>query len=88
MVSLYGWNVHADPIVVKNGDGSSQISPGTVRVRVQIGARFHALLTLRVINLARFQVIIGLDTIRAHHISLIWDPALHLRARIRTHLHG
>jgi hypothetical protein len=83
MVSLYGWNVHADPIVVKNGDGSSQISPGTVRVRVQIGARFHALLTLRVINLARFQVIIGLDTIRAHHISLIWDPALHLRARIR-----
>ena len=84
MFQLYKWSLHHDPVVVKNGDGSSQVSPGVVKVWVQIGAQFTAHLTLRVIHLARFQVILGLDTMREYRMTLLWEPRLHIRAKMRT----
>ena len=83
MVKRYSWRVHHEACYVKNGDGTSQVSPGTVRVHVRIGDQFNAFLTLRVIHLAKFQVIIGLDTMRHHHMDLLWDPCLHIRARAK-----
>ena len=84
IVSRYGWKISPDGVTVKNGDGSSQWSPGTVTVTVQIGAQFVAKLQLRVITLARFQVIIGMDAISRYKISLLWEPNLHLRAHMRV----
>ena len=83
MVKRYSWRLHHEACYVKNGDGTSQVSPGTVRVHVRIGDQFNAFLTLRVIHLAKFQVIIGLDTMRHYHMDLLWDPCLHIRARAK-----
>ena len=74
MVNRYHFRIVADPRVVSNGDGSQQISPGFVTVTFQIGLRFKARAQLRVINLDRFDMIIGMDLIRNYKIEMRWDP--------------
>ena len=74
MVELYHFKIISDTRVVSNGDGSKQISDGFVNVTFQIGLKFKARVQLRVINLDRFDMIIGLDLIRDYKIELRWDP--------------
>ena len=82
VVDHYGFKLHESPSTVTNGDGSRQDSPGTVRVTVQIGAGFTAPIEFRVVRLANFAAIIGMDTIARYKISLLWEPHLTLRARV------
>ena len=81
-VERYGLKLHEDTSTVTNGDGSTQVSPGTVRVTVQIGAGFIAPIDFRVVKLANFTAIIGMDAIARYKISLLWEPHLTLRARV------
>jgi hypothetical protein len=59
---------------VKNGDGSKQLSPGTVQVTFPIGSRFKTTAQLRVINLDIFDVIIGMDLFLRHKFTFAYDP--------------
>jgi len=81
MVAKYGWKVSPSSTSVSNGDGSVQVSPGTVCVHVEVGSSFKVRLTLRVIKLARYQVIIGMDMTSKYKIEMLWEPWLHFRAR-------
>ena len=73
-VKQHGWQVAARQAIVKNGDGTTQISPGTVTVPIAIGPRFKVEVTLRVVQLDKFDVIIGMDLIRQYRIKWDWDP--------------
>jgi len=73
-VKQHGWEVQAQQATVKNGDGTTQISPGTVTVPIAIGPRFKIVVTLRVVQLEKFDVIIGMDLIQQYRIKWDWDP--------------
>jgi hypothetical protein len=61
-------------VTVKNGDGSSQLSMGSVKVTMSIGCNFKAVVTVQIINLDVFDFVIGLDMIRAYKMELRHDP--------------
>jgi hypothetical protein len=63
VVDHHGFKLHESPSTVTNGDCARQDSPGTVRVTVQIGAGFTTPIEFRVVKLASFAAIIGMDTI-------------------------
>jgi hypothetical protein len=73
-VNQHGWEVKAQQATVKNGDGTTQTSPGTVTVPVAIGPRFKIVVTLRVMQLEKFDVIIRMDLIQQYRIKWAWDP--------------
>lgn len=69
-----GLEIFASSAAVKNGDGSKQLSPGTVQVTLSIGSRFKITAQLRVINLDLFDVIIGMDLFLRHQFTFAYDP--------------
>lgn len=69
-----GLEIYASSAAVKNGDGSKQLSPGTVQVTLSIGSRFKITAQLRVINLDLFDVIIGMDLFLRHQFTFAYDP--------------
>ena len=73
-VKQHGWQVTARQATVKNGDGTTQLSPGTVTVPIAIGPRFKVRVTLHVVQLDKFDVIVGMDLIQQYRIKWDWDP--------------
>ena len=73
-VKQHGWQVTARQATVKNGDGTTQLQPGTVTVPIAIGPRFKVRVTLRVVQLDKFDVIVGMDLIQQYRIKWDWDP--------------
>jgi hypothetical protein len=69
-----GLEIDAVSAAVKSGDGSKQLSPGTVQVTFSIGSRFKTTAQLRVINLDIFDVIIGMDLFLRHKFTFEYDP--------------
>ena len=67
---------------VSNGDGSFQPVQGVVKHRMSLGTRFTAEFEFFVIDLARYDFIVGLPDIRFHHMELSGDP---LRIIIKNH---
>ena len=59
---------------VSNGDGSSQLAAGQVTTKLAIGPRWSAELTFIVIDLAKFDFILGLPDIIACRLELRCDP--------------
>jgi hypothetical protein len=50
-------------VTVKNGDDSSQLFMGSVKVTMSIGWNFKSVVTVQIINLDSFDFVIGLDMI-------------------------
>ena len=61
-------------VVVKNGDGSSQYSLGSISPRIAIGAHFKEKMSGQVIRLERFDMIIGIDMFRRFKMEIRHDP--------------
>jgi hypothetical protein len=59
-------------VTVKNGDDSSPLSMGSVKVTM--GCNFKEVVTVQIINLDFFDFVIGLDMIRAYKMELRHDP--------------
>ena len=59
---------------VKNGDGSSQYSLGSISPRIAIGAHFKENMLGQVIQLERFDMIIGIDMFRRFKMEIRHDP--------------
>lgn len=59
---------------VSNGDGSFQMAAGQVTTKLSIGPRWSAELTFVVIDLAKFDFILGLPDIIACRLELRTDP--------------
>jgi len=66
--------IYASSAAVKNGDGSKQLSPGTVQITFSIGHRFKTTTRFRVINLDLFDMIIGMDLFLRHQFMFEYDP--------------
>ncbi len=60
-VDKLGFKPSGRCVTVKNGDGSSQLSMGSVKVTMSIGGNFKAVVTVQIINLDFFDFVIGLD---------------------------
>jgi hypothetical protein len=73
-VDKLGFKPSGRCVTVKNGDGSSQLSMGSVKVTMSIGCNFKAVVTVQLINLDVFDFVIGLDMIRAYKMELRHDP--------------
>ena len=50
-VDKLGFSPSVKFVTVKNGDGSSQLSMGSVKVTMSIGCNFKAVVTVQIINL-------------------------------------
>jgi hypothetical protein len=59
---------------VRNGDGTSQLAAGQVKTKIQVGPRWNAELTFIVIDLEKFDFIIGLPDIIGCRLELQTDP--------------
>ena len=59
--------------MIRNGDGSSSVSPGYVTVKIEMG-RFRAQVTLIVAELSVFDFIMGFDLIKRFKVRLDFDP--------------
>ncbi len=73
-VDKLGFKPSGRCVTVKNGDDSSQLSMGSVKVTLSIGCNFKAVVTVQIINLDFFDFVIGLDMIRAYKMELRHDP--------------
>ena len=73
-VEELGPEINASSAAVKNGDGSKQLSPGTVQVTFSIGHSFKTTAQFRVINLDIFDMIIGMDLFLRHRFTFEYDP--------------
>ena len=73
-VQELGLEIFAASAAVKNGDGSKQLSPGTVQITFSIGHRFKTTAQFRVINLDIFDMIIGMDLFLRHQFMFEYDP--------------
>jgi hypothetical protein len=73
-VDKLGFKPSGKYVTVKNGDGSSQLSMGSVKVTMSIGCNFKAVVTVQIINLDCFDFVIGLDMIKAYKMELRHDP--------------
>ncbi len=69
-------------VLVKNGDGSSQYSLGSISPRIVIGTHFKEKMVGQLIQLERFDMIIGIDLFRRFKMEIRHDPF-----RIKSH-HG
>ena len=69
-VDKLGFKPSGKMVTVKNGDGSSQLSMGSVKVTMSIGCSFKAVVTVQIINLECFDFVIGLDMIKAYKMEL------------------
>jgi hypothetical protein len=69
-------------VLVKNGDGSSQYSLDSISPRIAIGTHFKEKTLGQVIQLERFDMIIGIDMFRRFKTEIRHDPF-----RIKSH-HG
>ena len=65
---------------VSNGDGTFQLVQGVVSTKMALGDRFSDTFEFYVIDLARYDFIIGLPDIRHHRMELSGDP---LRIKVR-----
>lgn len=73
-VEEFGFPIEPHQAVVKNGDGSKQISPGYVWATISIGSAFKVRYRFRVVKLDRFDVIIGINMIRHYKIEMRHEP--------------
>ena len=73
-VQELGLEIYASSAGVKNGDGSKQLSPGTVQITFSIRHRFKTTAQFRVINLDLFDMIIGMDLFLRHQFTFEYDP--------------
>jgi hypothetical protein len=73
-VKELGLEIIASSAAVKNGDGSKQISPGTVQITFSIGHQFKTTAQFRVINLDIFDMIIGMDLFLRYRFTFDYDP--------------
>ena len=64
----------AYPMRVSNGDGSFQVASGEVRLKLRIGPRFQQWFTFVVIDLAKYDYIIGLPDIVGFKLELKCSP--------------
>jgi hypothetical protein len=84
-VKELGLEIIASSAAVKNGDGSKQISPGTVQITFSIGHQFKTTAQFRVINLDIFDMIIGMDLflrIDLRSITILFEFPQSARARV------
>jgi hypothetical protein len=77
-VDKLGFKPSVRCVTVKNGDGSSQLSMGSVKVTISIGCNFKAVVTVQIINLDVFDFVIGLDMIRAYKMDEGHDDSHYL----------
>ena len=73
-VKELGLEIIASSAAVKNGDGSKQISPGSVQITFSIGHQFKTTAQFRVINLDIFDMIIGMDLFLRYRFTFDYDP--------------
>jgi hypothetical protein len=64
----------ARPLRVSNGDGSFQVAAGEVELKLRIGPRFAQYFTFVVIDLAKYDYILGLPDILAYKLELQCAP--------------
>jgi hypothetical protein len=67
-VDKLGFKPSGKCVTVKNGDDSSQLSMGSVKVTMSIGCNFKA--SVQIINLDSFDFVIGLDMIKTYKMEL------------------
>ena len=77
--------IQSHRVVVKNGDGSYQVSPGYVTVTFSMGTRWKATARFRVVELKHFDLIIGLPMINHFRMELRMDPYLKIVASCPSH---
>ena len=74
LVDKFGLEIEPHQAVVKNGDGTRQISQGYVWITISIGMAFKIRYRFRVIKLDRYDIIIGINMIRHFKIEMRHDP--------------
>jgi hypothetical protein len=73
-VDKLGFKPSGNCVTVKNGDGRSPLSMGSIKVTMSIGCNFKSVMTVQIISLDSFDFVIGLDMIKTYKMELRHDP--------------